>query len=231
MAEVIHTLDWIQNWNCNSAIHSAYNHEYIVNLVCVCVCVCVCMCVWYIYIYIMCSLCRDWSVTNQTLLGMTYDIHYLQNSSVCVVWLEIQHADSLLCTISTCTDCDRITFYAIIPWLWSASELYRPTGEVNANFCRPWGLAWSAWQTPMAVISISRPNPRRFLWINSSVVLMRLSRPRSRLTTAQKTWQHRELNPDLWICRQEPWPLDHRGGLHFTQCNLKVLHCCHNCNH
>jgi hypothetical protein len=26
-------------------------------------------------------------------------------------------------------------------------------------------------------------------------------------------WYCRELNPDFWICSQELWPLDHRGGL------------------
>jgi hypothetical protein len=46
---------------------------------------------------------------------------------------------------------------------------------------------------------------------SSSVVLTRLSGPRSRPTT-QKLWQRRESNPNHWICSQELWPLDHRGG-------------------
>jgi hypothetical protein len=41
---------------------------------------------------------------------------------------------------------------------------------------------------------------------------MRLRGPRSRPTTSQKTSKSREWNPDLWICSQELWPLDHRGG-------------------
>jgi hypothetical protein len=51
-----------------------------------------------------------------------------------------------------------------------------------------------------------------FLSSSSSVVLTRLSGPRSRPTTSQKIWQRRESNPDLWICSQELWPVDHRGG-------------------
>jgi hypothetical protein len=30
---------------------------------------------------------------------------------------------------------------------------------------------------------------------------------------SEKIWQRWESNPDLWICSQELWPLDHRGGL------------------
>jgi hypothetical protein len=50
--------------------------------------------------------------------------------------------------------------------------------------------------------------------VNSSVVLTRFSEPRFRPTTSQKIWQNRESNPDLWICNQELWPLDHRGSRH-----------------
>jgi hypothetical protein len=51
-----------------------------------------------------------------------------------------------------------------------------------------------------------------FLSSSSSIIPMRLSRPHSRPTTSQKLWYRRQLNPDLWICSQELWPLDHRGG-------------------
>jgi hypothetical protein len=61
---------------------------------------------------------------------------------------------------------------------------------------------------------------------------MRLSGPRSRPTvtqsgpcsrpiTSQKILQHRESNPDLWICSQELWPLDHRGGR--SDCTARVF--------
>jgi hypothetical protein len=49
----------------------------------------------------------------------------------------------------------------------------------------------------------SRPQRLLLLPSSSSVVLSRLSGPRSTSTTTQKVWQCRESNPDLWICSQE----------------------------
>jgi hypothetical protein len=86
-------------------------------------------------------------------------------------------------------------------------------GEVSANvWC--WRVSggqrdWS----PLPYSRISRPDPLLFLSSSSSVVVTRLSGPRSRRTTSQKIWQRRESNTDLWICSQEFWPLDHRGSL------------------
>jgi hypothetical protein len=80
-------------------------------------------------------------------------------------------------------------------------------GEVSVNFFRIQSAAWSAWRIPPAVISVSRPEPLLSLPSSSSIVLTRLSGPRSRPTT----FQRRESKPDLWICSQELWPLDHRG--------------------
>jgi hypothetical protein len=34
-----------------------------------------------------------------------------------------------------------------------------------------------------------------------------------RPTTSQKIWKCRKSKPDPWICSQDLWPLDHRGGL------------------
>jgi hypothetical protein len=62
------------------------------------------------------------------------------------------------------------------------------------------------------IFEISRPEPLLFLPSSYSIVLTRLSGPRSRPTT-QKIWQRQESNLDHWICSQELWPLDHRGGL------------------
>jgi hypothetical protein len=50
---------------------------------------------------------------------------------------------------------------------------------------------------------LSGPEPLLFLPSSSSIVLTRLSGPCSRLTTAQKIWQRRESNSDLWISSQE----------------------------
>jgi hypothetical protein len=72
------------------------------------------------------------------------------------------------------------------------------------------GATWSAWRS---YSRLSRLEPLLFLSSSSAVVLTTLSGPRSRPTTSQKIWQRRESNPDLWICSQELWSIDHRGGL------------------
>jgi hypothetical protein len=53
-----------------------------------------------------------------------------------------------------------------------------------------------------------------------SIVLTRLKGPRSKSTTSQETWQHRDSNLDLWICSQKPGPLDHRRDPH----NAEIPH-------
>jgi hypothetical protein len=63
---------------------------------------------------------------------------------------------------------------------------------------------------------LSRPEPLLFLSSSSSLVLTRLSEPRSIPIIFQKIWWRRKSNPDLWICSQELWPLDHRGGEGFV---------------
>jgi hypothetical protein len=59
----------------------------------------------------------------------------------------------------------------------------------------------------------SRPEPLLFHSISSSIILTRLS---SRPTTLRKSGSARNRTRDLWICSQELWPLDHRGGLSCT---------------
>jgi hypothetical protein len=63
--------------------------------------------------------------------------------------------------------------------------------EVSANFC---GVAWSAQRIPMAVFSLSRPEPLLFLPCSPSIVLTRLSGPHFRPTTSQKIWECQESN-------------------------------------
>jgi hypothetical protein len=58
---------------------------------------------------------------------------------------------------------------------------------------------------------LSRPQPLLFFSISFSIVLTRLSGPRSRPTTSQKIWLRRESNLAFWICSHELWSLDHRG--------------------
>jgi hypothetical protein len=83
------------------------------------------------------------------------------------------------------------TFYPYkkTPWPESASELYRPTDRrlsANSQLLRIEGPRGqrdgSLWQYSR----ISRPEPLFFLSSSSSIVLRRLSGPRSRPTTSQK---------------------------------------------
>jgi hypothetical protein len=60
------------------------------------------------------------------------------------------------------------------------------TDSCRRSYCQLFrieGIALSAWQFPMAVISVSRPEPLLFLPNSSSIVPSRLSGPHSRLTT------------------------------------------------
>jgi hypothetical protein len=67
--------------------------------------------------------------------------------------------------------------------------------------------------TNLRVLSrLSRPDPLLFPSSSSSIVLTRLSGSRSRPSTSHNIWWRRKSNPDLWICSQELWTLDHRGG-------------------
>jgi hypothetical protein len=90
-------------------------------------------------------------------------------------------------------------------------------GEVTANFCGWWVPHGQRDGSLRPYSGISRPESLLFLPSSFSIVLTRLRGPRFRPTTSQKMWLSREWNPGLWICSQELWPLDHRGGLrHWT---------------
>jgi hypothetical protein len=83
------------------------------------------------------------------------------------------------------------------------------------------GATWPAWRIPTAVFSVFWTGAAAFLSSSSSVVLTRLSGPRSRPTTFF-FWYCRESNPGFRICSQELWPLDHRGGHKRSSTRQKV---------
>jgi hypothetical protein len=66
--------------------------------------------------------------------------------------------------------------------------------------------------SPWPYSRFSRPEPLIFLPSSSSIVLTRLSGPRSRPNTSHKVCSAGNRTRDLSICSQELWPLDHRGG-------------------
>jgi hypothetical protein len=90
-------------------------------------------------------------------------------------------------------------------------------GEVCANFCRPRVPRGQRDRSLWLYSRFYKPEPPLFPSSSSSIVLTRLSEPRSRPTASWKIW--RESNPDLWICSQELWPLHHRGGHTFSFLN------------
>jgi hypothetical protein len=105
------------------------------------------------------------------------------------------------------------------PWPESASELHLPSDRRLSAKSLPTfserGCHVVSAADPLRPYSrFPRPEPLIFLSSISSIVLTRLSRPRSIPTTTQNIWQRLESNPDFWICNQELWPLDHRGGPH-----------------
>jgi hypothetical protein len=82
-------------------------------------------------------------------------------------------------------------------------------GEVIANFLRVEGATWSAWRIPTAAFSVFETGAATFLSSSSSVLLTRLSGPRSRPTTFFLLVPGIEPGPpDL---QPRLWPLDHRG--------------------
>jgi hypothetical protein len=98
----------------------------------------------------------------------------------------------------------------------SSSELYRPGDRsLSAKLVPTFG------DRGCRVVSATDPYGHILGFLDRSHYFflqvapqLYLSGPRSRLTT-QKTWYCRKSNLDLWICSQELWPLDHRGGQSF----------------
>jgi hypothetical protein len=83
--------------------------------------------------------------------------------------------------------------------------------EVSANFLRIEGATWSAWRIPTAVFSD--------FYTGAATIASKLL-----LNCTQRGWVDTVPDPliffgsagnrtrYLWICSQELWPLDHRGG-------------------
>jgi hypothetical protein len=84
--------------------------------------------------------------------------------------------------------------------------------EVSANFFEYRVSRGQRNGSPRPCSRFSIPEPLLFLLSSSSIVLPMLSWPRSRPTTSQNIWYAGNRTRDLWICSQELWPLDHRGG-------------------
>jgi hypothetical protein len=88
------------------------------------------------------------------------------------------------------------------------------------------GVAWSAQRIPTAVnLGSLDQEPLLFHSSSSSVILTRLSGPRSRPTTSQKiTGNAGNRTRVVWIGSQELWPVDHRGGHKVHTCFQQSYH-------
>jgi hypothetical protein len=108
----------------------------------------------------------------------------------------------------------------------SVHKLTIPTeplvSEVSANFLLIEGVTWSAWRTRGChVVSVTNPYGRNLGFLERSryyffQVAPQLY-PRGWVDPVPDHYffspcSARESNPDLRICSQELWPLDHRGG-------------------
>jgi hypothetical protein len=94
--------------------------------------------------------------------------------------------------VSNITASRAVNLHTKTPWPQSASELYRPSDRrLSANLLPTLLKQVSHGQRNGSLrpyFLFSRPEPLLFLPSSSSFVLMRLSGPRSRLTSSQKIW-------------------------------------------
>jgi hypothetical protein len=106
------------------------------------------------------------------------------------------------------------------------TETERPPliGEVSSNFC---GYRVPRGQRDGSLrpySRISRPEPLLFLPSSSSIVLTRLSGPRSRPTTSQKIWKPEKSGPDLGLATGEPDVRTFDLGASFSLSLSFILH-------
>jgi hypothetical protein len=107
----------------------------------------------------------------------------------------------------------------IPPWPQSASELYWPSdrrlsAKLMTTFAGRGCCVVSATNLRGRYFRFPRPEPLLFHSSSSSVVLKRLSGPRSKPPSLpRKSGRAGNRTRNLWICSQKLWPLDHRGGL------------------
>jgi hypothetical protein len=103
------------------------------------------------------------------------------------------------------------------PFLVSASELYRlmtaAADEVSANFCGLGSVAWSAQRVPTAV-NLGILDQRRYFFIQVAPHLSSRGSmdPVPDPLLVRKFGSVAYQTRDLWVCSQELWPQDRRGG-------------------
>jgi hypothetical protein len=87
-----------------------------------------------------------------------------------------------------------------------ANYIDRAAAACLRSYCqllRVEGVAWTAQRIPTAVFSVFCTGAATISSRSSSIVLARLSGPRSRPTTTQKSGSAGNRTRDIWICSQE----------------------------
>jgi hypothetical protein len=156
---------------------------------------------------------QKWPITVATLEGMNCPPHSkagvvvsnptqsMRLSCVCVVlcvgsgWSPVQGVLLTVYKLRGFSPQANYTHWATAACRWSYSQLLRIDGVV-----------WSAQRIPTAVnLDFLDPEPLLFHSSSSSVILTRLSKSLSRLTTSQKSGSAANRTRDLWICSQKLW--------------------------
>jgi hypothetical protein len=99
----------------------------------------------------------------------------------------------------------------------TASELCRPrdrrlSEKLVPTFSDRWCHEVSATDPQGHTLDYLDRSPYFFFQAAAQLYSQGWVDPHSRPSTSHKIWQRRESNPGLWICSQELWPPDHRGG-------------------
>jgi hypothetical protein len=96
-------------------------------------------------------------------------------------------------------------------------------GQTSANFWGCWMLCGHHNESLRLYSHFSRPKPLLFLTSSSSIVLTSWVDPVPDPLLLRKSGSIGNWTRDLWICSQELWPLDHRGGCLDTMTQRKHL--------
>jgi hypothetical protein len=152
---------------------------------------------WFVSVNVNCTcnptscaiaLLRPWTLYTVRARAISYCRYTDLNVAVLTACHIIIYRAIELDKLNTCTKTINQT-----PWPESASELYRPSDRRLSAIIVPTftdrGVSRSQCDGFLPPYSrFSRPEPLHFLSSSSSIVLMRLSGPRSRPTTSQKMW-------------------------------------------
>jgi hypothetical protein len=103
------------------------------------------------------------------------------------------------------------------PWLDSASELYRLSdrrllAKLVSTFADRWCHVVSVTDSYSRILGCLNQGCYFFFQVASKLYSRGWVDPVSDPLLLRKIWWLRESNPDLWICSQELWTLDHRGS-------------------